>query len=119
MGVADPVPLTREVEQDLSDQQADQFGVGQPLRTASPPSALRDEVIVNEDVRCGEKGVDVSSHEPTTTLFPISIRPHASRPDLGLSHLDRRQIAGQDPGGLGPQCRVAGRGACSASASAR
>lgn len=74
-GVAGPVPFPGEVEQDLRDGQAQQFGIGQQRRATDPATA--DDVIVEEHVECGQKGIEVCLHKLTSIPFAmLQSSPH-------------------------------------------
>jgi hypothetical protein len=58
-----PTPLGVAAEQDLSDGQADQLGVGETGRPAAAlPDAQVDEEVVNLDVEFRDEGVEVRCH---------------------------------------------------------
>ncbi|GAA1587682.1 hypothetical protein GCM10009678_82620 [Actinomadura kijaniata] len=64
-------------QQDLGDSHADQLGIGQQPGATWPPPLLprRQDVIVQVNVECGHKGVQVSFHTPTMgTLRHARIR---------------------------------------------
>lgn len=61
MDVADPAALAVVAQHDLDDRQADQFTVGEFGSMASS-GAGRNDVVVDQHVKCGEEGVQVFRH---------------------------------------------------------
>ena len=65
-GVADPPGLGVELEQVLGDDQTQQLGIGK-LRlpaadVSSGPAEPGQNLIIEEDVQCGQDGVEVGFH---------------------------------------------------------
>jgi hypothetical protein len=63
--------LRASAQHHLGYRQAYQLSIRQPFRLARPATFDRYHVIVNEDVECSQKGVQVSFHTPTMTPFLI------------------------------------------------
>ncbi|MEU8309031.1 hypothetical protein AB0C84_36255, partial [Actinomadura sp. NPDC048955] len=65
-GQAQPPVLGIAPQQNLRDGHADQLGIAQQPGTTPPPlSPGRQDVIVQMNIECGQKGVQVSLHTPT------------------------------------------------------
>ncbi|GAA2269147.1 hypothetical protein GCM10010402_26340 [Actinomadura luteofluorescens] len=65
-GQPQPPVLGIAPQQDLRHGDADQLGIAQQPGTAPPPlSPRRQDVIVQMNIECGQKGVQVSLHTPT------------------------------------------------------
>jgi hypothetical protein len=75
-----PAPLRVAAEQNLSDGQADQLGVGKarrPARAVAHTEQLGE--VVDLDVECHDEGVEVGMHKPVlgalallvTACFPV------------------------------------------------
>jgi len=69
-----PAGFGADPEQDLSHGECQQLGVGEPGRSSSPRRlAGLTQMIVDLDVECGEKGVQVCRHKRIlNTLLPSS-----------------------------------------------
>ncbi|GAA1533284.1 hypothetical protein GCM10009678_14540 [Actinomadura kijaniata] len=68
----DPQPMALGVtaQQHLSDRDADQLGIGQPRRPAPSAPPRWQDVVVQMNVECGHKGVQVCFHTPTMGALP-------------------------------------------------
>ncbi len=83
--VAQPPGFRAMAEQGLCDGEADEFGVGQPWRSAQPPGPTGPcDPIIDLYVQCGQEGVQVCRHTPI--LGTLSACPHLD-PDFGLTRL--------------------------------
>lgn len=85
MREANLVPVRGKPEQDLSDRQAQQFGVRQFRRPPNP--ATRRHMVVDEHIQCRQKGVQICLH----TLANDGRPSPWSRPaqEIGLTRLAR------------------------------
>ena len=63
---AQEVSLARDVEQDLSDSQADQLGVSDPRAAAGTRPARQD--FISEHVKCDQEGVEIGGHAATSMV---------------------------------------------------
>src|SRR5207249_11999200 len=73
---AQEVSLARDVEQDLRDRQADQFGVGDPRVAPGTRPARQD--FISEHVTCDPEGVEIGGTAATSMV------------DVGNSNADLR-----------------------------
>jgi hypothetical protein len=73
-GEAQEAPLGRAVEEDLSDGERDELGVGDP-RPATRTGAPGKE-IVHRHIKCGEQGVEFGAHEATSVVDVAGATPN-------------------------------------------
>ncbi|GAA1580495.1 hypothetical protein GCM10009678_73960 [Actinomadura kijaniata] len=71
-GQAQPAALGIAAQQHLGDRDTDQLGISQHRRPAPPGQWLPQgqDVVVQVDVECGHKGVQVCFHTPTMGALP-------------------------------------------------
>ena len=54
------------LQQDLSDRERDELGVGDPWAPACTASGRQE--IIHQHIKCGEKVVEVGEHEATSVV---------------------------------------------------